>query len=265
MHKVGKLDTAKQAAGEFVEQMRVGDRVGLLAFNTEITYPQPISSNQEALLVAIESLEGVSDTAMYDALVEAVAILSTENGRKAVIVLTDGMDNRSSAGADAVLSGIDPSGLTIATVGLGDPAQQTATTAGIDESALRTLAERAGGDYAYANDRQQLTDLYSRYARALQSEYVITYTSPGGLHDGLTRNLTVSLTDAEDVTGQAAYNPGGLVPEVTNMVSWPTFLFVLSVLVILLLVPTIIQSGQALATRSMPRVTKKKSRIKLLD
>ncbi len=266
MNKVGKLDTAKSAAKVFVQQMRHGDEVGLLAFNTEIDYVQPLTSDQDMILASIDGLVAGSDTAMYDALIEGVVILETLPGRKAIIVLTDGMDNRSQVGLTDVVSGIGPAGLSISTVGLGDPSQLDATTSGIDVPALQTLAAQAGGEFAYANDSEQLMDLYKRYARTLQSEYMITYTSPGDLRDGLTRNLSVSLSDVDIVSGAADYNPGGLVPEVSGPASWSVFFAALGILILLLFIPSTIRFamnmlGKAEEIRTKPT----KPRIRFTD
>jgi VWFA-related protein len=243
MNSANKLEGAQAAARAFVGHMRSGDQVGLLTFNTAVTYVQPITSNQTLLLLAIDNLIAEDDTAMYDALVEAVALLEDATGRKAVIALTDGMDNVSSHTLEEVITQIGPAGLSISTVGLGDPEVQNATIAGIDAPALTSLAIRAGGQFAYANDPVSLTGLYEQYARVLQSEYAITYTSPGGLRDGLTRNLTVTLVDVEMAREQAEYNPGGLVPEVGEPASWTVFLSVLTGLVLLLFLPTVISRG----------------------
>jgi VWFA-related protein len=264
MDTADKLNTAKNAAQSYVNQMRAGDQTGLLSFNTEVTYTQPITSDVERLKVAIDSLVAINDTAMYDALVEAVDLLSPLTGRKAIIVLTDGMDNRSRSGLEDVIDRIGPSGLTISTVGLGNPEEKLATIAGIDEPALATLATQAGGEYAYANDSESLTQLYQRYARVLQSEYAITYTSPGKLRDGLTRYLTLGNTDVAVQTG--SYNPGGLVPEVGEPASWTFFLGVLGLLILMLFLPGVVSKAASLALpNKMTPLKKRKPRIRFTD
>ena len=164
-----------------------------------------------------------------------------------------------------IVEGIGPSGLSISTVGLGDPNQQTATTSGIDENALRILAAEAGGEYAFANDRQQLTDLYSRFARSLQSEYVMSYQSPSELHDGFSRAITVALLDTADSSHLAKYNPGGLIPEVGGAADWGVFFAALMGLIVLLFVPFLFNWGRGMVSGLAPRTKQRKSRIRLLD
>ncbi len=244
MDQAGKLDAAKAAARAYVAQMRPDDQAGLLMFNTKISYVQPLTQDKDAVVAAINNLKAGGDTAMYDALTQAVETLSDVSGRKAIIVLTDGMDNRSTHKADQVIQQIGPSGLSISTIGLGEPSQGKASLAGLDEAALKSLAERAGGAYEYANDPAALRALYERYGRALQSEYVITYQSPSSLRDGVNRTLTVSLAEAAGLVAvQVGYNPGGLVPEVAQRSSWPLFGAVFAALLVLLFAPTLVARG----------------------
>src|SRR5512142_2487292 len=120
MDKNGKLAAAKEAAKKYVSQMRPGEQAGLMTYDTKTYYVQPITTDTNALVTAIDGLKPGSDTAMYNALVEAEKSLESVNGRKSIIVMTDGMDNKSQATADDVIKGIGQSGLSISTIGFGD-------------------------------------------------------------------------------------------------------------------------------------------------
>jgi VWFA-related protein len=234
-----KLPAAKTAALAYVDQMRPWEKAGLISFNTVITEVQPVTEDHGALKAAIEGLQvNLNDTAMYDALAKAVETLKDAAGRKAVIVLTDGMDNKSVQTAAGIVSQIGPAGLSISTVALGDPAKGAAALSGVDESALRSLAGQAGGEFGYANDAAALSTLYQQLGRALHSEYVITYTSPSSLRDGVSRALSVGLgAQTSALGGSTSYNPGGVVPEVEPLESWPLFFILLVLLLALLMVP----------------------------
>jgi len=253
-----KMEGAKAAAIAYVNQMRTGDEAGLISFNTKITYVQPTTADGEKLKGAIEGLKTEGDTAMYDAVYEGIDLLQAIAGRKAIIVLTDGMDNRSRHIVDELIQRIGPEGLSISSIGLGDPAQKTATYAGIDEPALQDLAQQAGGTYGYANDPESLRKLYEQYGRALQSEYVITYLSPAALRDGLNRSLNVKLSESIlSIPGESRFNPGGLVPEVESSPSstWTLFVGLLILLVVMLLAPMVVQWATAL-TQSQGKAEK---------
>ncbi|MFC1878285.1 VWA domain-containing protein [Chloroflexota bacterium] len=244
MNHGGKLRAAKDAAIAYVNQTRASDQVGLVAFNTEIEYVQPITGDHQALIQAIESLKAQDDTAMYDGLGVGIEYLTSISGRKAVIVLTDGLDNRSKLSQQGVIQMIGPGGLSISTIGLGDPTQSTGAITSLNEPALKDLAEGAGGAYGYANDAESLTAIYQKLGRAMQSEYVITYTSPSTLHDGVNRSLSVTLVETEGEGGslstEGTYNPGGLVPEVAEKASSSVFIILLAGLGLLLLIPGLV-------------------------
>ncbi len=258
MDKNGKIDGAKAAAKAYVDQMRPEDQAGIMVYNTRTTYLQPLTTDHAVLNSAIDSIKTGGDTAMYDALIAAEEALKDVTGRKAVIVVTDGLDNSSSHKADDVITGIGPAGLSISTIGLGDAS--TKSQQGLDEAGLKSLAQQAGGAYSYAGDSAALSALFQLYGRALQNEYAITYTSPSNLRDGVNRSLTVSLVNA-GVSANSQYNPGGVLPEVSTQ-SWPLFAGILVILLALLAVPMLASKGLQLFSGSGGGF-RKKGRVKL--
>jgi len=268
-----KLESAKAAARVFVDQLRPTDRIGLLAFHTEIFYVQPITEDRELILNAIDNLKADEDTVMYDALIEGINILSEIKGRKGVVAITDGLDTLSQATPESVLEQIGPTGLSISTIGLGDPDQDLGEFSAIDEDILKYLAENAGGVYAYANDQESLSEIYQSYAVAFKSEYQLTYSSPSTLRDGVNRALSVSLADAPPTITEIdeepiTYNPGGLVPEVSEPVPLITFGAIMVGLIALLFVPGVTRTVFKPILANLPQgksTGKKKSKIKLKD
>lgn len=260
MDKNGKLAAAKEAAKAYVTQMRPGDQAGLMTYDTQTYYVQPITGDTETLVNAIDGLVTGGDTAMYNALVEAEKNLEPINGRKSIIVLTDGLDNKSQSTAKDVISAIGQSGLSISTIGFGDATSRGQV--GLDEAGLKLLAEKTGGLYAFAEDAETLSAIYQQYGEVLQSEYALTYTSPTTLRDGIHRGLTVSLS-GNTATTSSRYNPGGLLPEVTAQ-SWPMFLSILSVLLLLLVLPFLANTGLN-AYHSFRSAAPKKGRVKFSE
>lgn len=238
MNSGGKLEAAKAAATAYVEQARAEDLIGILSFSTDIEYVQPLTKDRAALLEAIAELKAVEDTAMYDALDQAMQLLEPIQGRRAIIVMTDGLDNRSKISPLELVQTVGAAGLTISTIGLGDPTHSQGAITGLDEAGLKALATEAGGQYGYANDTASLTSLYEQFGRALQSEYQLTYTSPSDLRDGVNRALSVRLESGAAAAAEPVnFNPGGLVPEVARPASWLLFAGILVVLLLLIAIP----------------------------
>jgi VWFA-related protein len=258
-----KLTGAQQAANQFIDRMRAGDETGILAFNIQPTLVASISANPDQLKHAVSMLSPEENTALFDALIQAEDILSSVEGRKAIIALTDGLDNRSTHKAADVISNIGISGLSISIIGLGDPSLGIENINALDEPTLRNLASQAGGIYSYAQNPAGLSALYANLQRNLQAEYAIMYTSSVPLRDGVNRALTINLNSASQgasLSSQGKYNPGGVVPEVGKAASWSVFLLVGIGFIALLLVPALIRW-----ILQLRKPKKKKPVIKLLD
>ncbi len=253
MEKSNKMAGAKDAAKAYVQQMREGDQAGLISFDTEVHVVQAVTTDKAALIQAIDLLYPTGNTAMFDALLQGVQTLSGVEGRKTIILLSDGLDNRSRSTVDDVIKAIGPEGLSISTIGLGNP-KEPGNNYGLDEPALKELAERAGGAYGFATAPEALLALYEQRGRALQGEYSFTYISPSTLRDGVNRSVTVSVNQTS-TSGQ--YNPGGVLPEVAGS-SLPLFGGVLLGLLVLLALPFLFGGVSRLF-----RGSKRKSRIKM--
>lgn len=102
----------RAAANSFIEALRPGDRVGVVAFNTAQTVDKPIAAvevlspltdNRETLRSAIENLGSSQGTPYYDALERVADSIFRDppgedvRGRRAVVALTDGVDSSSNS------------------------------------------------------------------------------------------------------------------------------------------------------------------------
>jgi VWFA-related protein len=258
MDKNNKIGAAKDAAKAYINGMREGDRAGIVTFDSNVYRVLDVTADKAALTAAIDGLQTGSDTAMYDGILEGTRALEGVDGRKAIIVLSDGLDNESGNTEDDIVNAVGPSGLTISAIGFGDPT--LGGQAGIDEAGLKSLTSRTGGQYAYATDAGTLSALYQQYGQAFQSEYAITYVSPSALRDGVNRGLTVSLS-ASGAAVEGQYNPGGVLPEVTGQ-SWLLFGGILVGLLVLLAVPLLLGGLGGLSAMA-GRLGGRKGRVKL--
>ena len=248
MEKGNKIGAAKDAAKTYISGMRDVDQAGVIAFDTQVYRIQEITSDKAVLTAAIDGLHTGSDTAMYEGIMEGTKALEGISGRKAILVLSDGLDNQSVATEESIVSNVGPSGLTVSAIGFGDPSGTG--QAGIDEAGLQSLTSRTGGQYAYVTDAATLTALYQQTGKAYQSEYAVTFVSPFTLRDGVNRNISVSLTGAPALA-EGTYNPGGVLPEV-NASSLPLFLSILAGLLVLLFLPGLIGGISNLAGGRKP-------------
>jgi Ca-activated chloride channel family protein len=262
MNDVGKLAAAKEAATAYVDLMRPEDSAGIVAFNTEVDVVQPITHDKAALDQAIDGITAYNDTAMYDALAASADLLKGVDGRRAIIVLSDGLDNRSTHTAQDILATLDQIQVSVYAVGLGDPSLGTSSTSGINEDSLRAIADKSHGTYTFEPDPAALSQLYAQTSQRLQNEYRLTYISPSPLYNGVRRDIQVQVSQGA-VTTQTGYNPGGVLPETATSLPWPIFGALLAGLVVLLILPDAIRA--VTGARRPGGQRRGKSRVKLID
>ena len=252
----GKMVGAKQAATTFVNLMRPGDRTALIQFDSEIDTLEPLTDDKAALNASIQKIVPRGNTAFYDALAQAGKFFETATGRKAVIVVTDGMDNISKTNRETAIEQATRGGYSVSTIGLGDRSAGYGNHEGIDESVLREFANASMGSYFYAPDASQLSALYQRLSVLMQNEYKLSYVSPDPLRNGLRRDIVV--TTAAKATARAVYNPGGVIPEVApGLESWVLFLLALALLIALFFAPAALRLVTARLASSPPKAAVK--------
>lgn len=87
-----KLRLIQQAAYAFVQQLQPADRVKVISFDDKVRDLNEFTSNRETLRAAIEGTRSGEGTKVYDAFELALNTIRRIQGRKAVVIFTDGMD-----------------------------------------------------------------------------------------------------------------------------------------------------------------------------
>lgn len=182
---------ARNAAASFIDQMGPNDEACVIAFSDRIDLNSPLTLNppkelgftsDRAVLkqfIAMLEADAQPGTPLYDSALKAVKLVASQPlGTRAVILFTDGKDERLSADGTQVLPGSisardDPSReaqaahIPVFTIGLGDA----------DADYLSSLAVQTGGRYQRADNPEQLTQLFGNIAAQLKSQYAVTYKS----------------------------------------------------------------------------------------
>jgi VWFA-related protein len=155
--------------------MRPIDRVGVVSFDDRVAVVSRLSTDKGPLLKDIRRIKAGKDTALNDAVMKSMQMLSPYIGRRTVVVLTDGKENRSKASREGTIQEAIRSGVPIITVGLGKE---------VDASALEALAQGSGGRAFFAHESRELSNLYQTIARQLINQYRITMQSRTSLDNG---------------------------------------------------------------------------------
>ncbi len=200
----------QQAAMRFLEETwRPGDSASVIAFNEEAHIQLRDSDSLAGALRALTELQPTkSATALFDSLVLSARILEErrlEGRREAIIVISDGADNRSDhrlretlqkiRNSGAIFYAINPSGASVRLNEINRRAQED----------LAALANATGGTVFVTANQDDLNDAYRRIATELRAQYVLGYYSSNCDRDGGFRRITVSIPGKPDLSVHARH------------------------------------------------------------
>jgi Ca-activated chloride channel homolog len=206
----------KLAAGEFLRSIiRPGkDSAAILTFQDDVELVQGLTSRTETLNRAFEEIQysrrfsAASSrrqaTALYDAIfITADEVLGRDTHRsaaddavtrRAIILLTDGVDNASTRKLDEVIDRAWRSGVIIYAVGIGDRFRFE----GVREDVLRRLSEETGGRAYFPHGPDDLLADFRQIENDLRSQYVVAYSPANTARDGRFRRIEVRVNDRAD-------------------------------------------------------------------
>ena len=193
-----RFSLARSAAIRFLDGLRPEDVAAVYRFDSKVERVQEFSGGRDLAPMAY-AIRAKGMTTLNDAIVEASKMLSdrTEQ-RKAIVILSDGMDTYSKAtsakalesalAVGASIFAVDMSSLEIA----GSTKQQSAAS-------LKEFAEKTGGRFIATPGGPALRDAFTGIAEELGHQYSISYRPVNKKRDGKWRTLDVKLS-REDLT-----------------------------------------------------------------
>lgn len=221
------------SAARFLDALTPGDRVAVVEFYKKINLLNDFTSDRSIAAHSISVANGQGDTNLYKALDFALDKLEKEvNRRKAIVVLTDGVDTEAqtadrkllaSLAADQVAGAIRPDqndalarilnradkmGATVYPLALptGDPARladPTQLQIALFKAArerLRMVADRTGGTLSAINRLDDMATLYAKVAADLRTLYTIEYQPQNERRDGKWRAIKVEVAGGDYIS-----------------------------------------------------------------
>ena len=179
------MEAAKEAAIEFISMLGDGDGVALYSFDNDTNLHMDFSIDHQASIEAVKGLAAryMAATRLYDTVLEAVKKASEiPKGRRAVVMLTDGKDEKGEGTCSIhSLSDVIDAATTktirvpIYTVGVGPQ---------VDAKELGRMASLTGGRSMIAASLSELPGFYRLIADQLKNQYLVQYIthSPSGEH-----------------------------------------------------------------------------------
>jgi len=175
------INAAKSAAASFVTSLSAEDRVAVVTFNDAIETVVDFTTDHQSARDRISLIDATRNagTCLYDAAYRAVQMTATvPSGRRAVVLFTDGMDEKASGGPCSVNTADDV--IKIATEGGTRTPVYTMGMGRVDENTLKRLAGNTGGRYFFSPDASRVDVIFRELSNSLRSQYAIEYSSTAG-------------------------------------------------------------------------------------
>jgi Ca-activated chloride channel family protein len=201
----GNLKLLEQAAEQFLLRILPKDKGMVGAFNDKIEFfPATFTSDRDTLIRSLRELDFGNPTRLYDAVAASMDRLNKIEGRRVVLVFTDGEDTGSRVGSGEVLEQARREEVMIYAVGLrSDFFNGSRQVRSKPDSGLKRLAEETGGGYFELDKTSDLAPTFTRVAQELHSQYVLGFT-PAVL-DGKVHRISVKAKAGMTVRARRSY------------------------------------------------------------
>jgi len=193
-----RFSLARSAAIRFLDGLRPEDVAAVYRFDSKVERVQEFSGGRDLAPTAY-AIRAKGMTTLNDAIVEASKTLADRTEvRKAIVVLSDGMDTFSKASGDKAVETALAVGASIYAVDMssldvgGTSGRQSALS-------LKGFAEKTGGRFITTPGGPQLRDAFTGIADELGHQYTISYRPANTKHDGKWRTLEVKVV-RDDLT-----------------------------------------------------------------
>jgi Ca-activated chloride channel homolog len=185
-----------QSARRFAHTiLRPVDALSLYSFSEVVTETLPFTSDLRAIDRGIERMRPGAATALYDALYLGAHSLDTRQGRKVLVVITDGGDTVSKVDyKQAVRAAQEAEAIVYSIIVVPIESSAGRDTGG--EHALMQLSSDTGGKYFYASSLSQLDEAFRRISDELRTQYLLAYYPSQKLSDSEFRRIFVSVAGA---------------------------------------------------------------------
>jgi Ca-activated chloride channel homolog len=212
------------AAYALLDGLAADDEVALVTYDQAPREILKFTADKPALLAALGGIQytiGMGDLNLYDSISGALDRLGPATGKRALVLLTTGLDSSLPARWDALVRRLRSQDVVIFSVGLGGPLRGEKSkksksrkgsvksgdpeTEGLPESvadagfakadrALRALATMTGGRAYFPESEKDFVPMYREIATALRHQYLLGIAPA---HDGQFHSLTVEVLDAK--------------------------------------------------------------------
>ena len=195
MRQMDKMEHAKEAIRQFVDGLRPDDRFALICFaDGQVAWVTEFTGDRSNFLRRLAVQEGYGQTALNDAVAAAPELVDSEiRGRKAIVLITDGVDNASKLTTEDAVRIARRVHVPIYTIGFLSVAPQLLPKGVLETNldVLNHVSEETGGRLFAVHDPMDLKEAVASVDAELRHQYLIGYYPPHASIDGQYHHLRV--------------------------------------------------------------------------
>jgi len=197
------------AAYGFLQTLKPEDYVAIVAYDLKPEMLSDFSTNRQDAYEAMQRLRiaGFSESNLYDALVDTAQRMQDIEGRKAIVLMSSGIDTFSKLTYDKTRRAIQDAGVPIYALGLMQAIrivqeQYMGSIQRLDflqaDNQMRTFAKESGGMAFFPRFYGEMPGIFQAISQAMRNQYVITYSPSNQARDGKFRKIKVELINPEN-------------------------------------------------------------------
>ncbi len=191
-----QMKLTRESALRFLDAIPRARDLLVIFFDQDIRISRYDSENQQGLVDRIIDMKGSGNTALYDAITVYLSRVEESQGRKVLVLFTDGEDSRSLTSLNELISLVRSSNVMVYAISFAGSSFSLGSNRYVSaRSFLTYLAEMTGGDIFTPASPRDLPGVYQKILNALAGQYVIGFTSDNLKRDGKFRKLKIEAKD----------------------------------------------------------------------
>ena len=170
------IDLLKRAAEQFLIRLLPDDKAKVGAFNDKVQISSRFTNNRDQLISSVMDLDYGNGTRLWDAVALSLDELKGVEGRRVILVFTDGDDTASKVGLGNVIDRARADEVMVYAIGLeSEYFNGQRQVRSKPDGGLRKIADETGGGYFELKKTSDLAPTFTKVAAELHSQYVIGF------------------------------------------------------------------------------------------
>jgi Ca-activated chloride channel family protein len=170
------IDLLKRAAEQFLIRLLPDDKAKVGAFNDKVQISSRFTNNRDQLISSVMDLDYGNGTRLWDAVALSLDELKGVEGRRVILVFTDGDDTASKVGLGNVIDRARADEVMVYAIGLeSEYFNGQRQVRSRPDGGLRKIADETGGGYFELKKTSDLAPTFTKVASELHSQYVLGF------------------------------------------------------------------------------------------